>query len=138
MSRRRVALVVGLLGLAMPALARSEEGAAAARKQATEMYQAFVRGDYATFVGYMHPKITELMGGRAKTLETIKKALAAAKAEGLTPANATAAPVPQFVEVAPSKLQVQPGLEDSASRQAGDRPAVGPDVHPNRTGSSAI
>jgi len=70
------------------------------------MYQAFVRGDHATFVGYMHPKITEMMGGREKTLETIKKALAAAKSQGLTPSNATAAPVQQFVEVAPSKLQV--------------------------------
>jgi len=108
MSRRRVALVIGLLGFATPASATTEEGAAAAaaRKQATEMYQAFVRGDHATFVGYMHPKITEMMGGREKTLDTIKKSLAAAKAEGLTPASATAAPVQQFVEVAPSKLQV--------------------------------
>ena len=70
------------------------------------MYQAYVRGDLETFVGYMHPKIAEMMGGKEKALETIRKAQAASAAQGLTATKATVAPVQQLVEVAPAKLQV--------------------------------
>ena len=62
MSKRRGAFAVVLLAATLLPLAARGEGAAAAaaRKQATEMYQAYVRGDLDTFVGYMHPKITEM------------------------------------------------------------------------------
>ena len=98
--------VVLLAMILLPRAARAEgAAAAAARKQATEMYQAFVRGDLETFVGYMHPKITDMMSGKEKAIETIQKTMAAAAAQGLTPTKATAAPVQQLVEVAPAKLQ---------------------------------
>jgi hypothetical protein len=108
MSKRRGAFAVVLLAVTLLSLAARGEGAAAAaaRKQATEMYQAYVRGDLETFVGYMHPKITEMMGGREKAIETIRKTLAASAAQGLTATKATVAPVQQLVEVAPAKLQV--------------------------------
>ena len=108
MSKRRGAFaVVVLAAILLPLAARGEgAAAAAARKQATEMYQAYVRGDLETFVGYMHPKITEMMGGKDKAIETIRKALAASTAQGLTATKATVAPVQQLVEVAPAKLQV--------------------------------
>jgi hypothetical protein len=108
LSRRRGAFAVVLFAVTLLPLAARGEGAAAAaaRKQATEMYQAYVRGDLETFVGYMHPKITEMMDGKEKAIETIRKALAASAAKGLTATKATVAPVQQLLEVAPAKLQV--------------------------------
>ena len=112
MSKRRGAFggafAVVLLAVTLLPLAARGEGAAAAaaRKQATEMYQAYVRGDLETFVGYMHPKVVDMMGGKQKALETIRKAQAALAAQGLTATKATVAPVQQLVEVAPAKLQV--------------------------------
>jgi hypothetical protein len=108
MSRRSGAFAVVLLAaILLPLVVRGEAAAAtAARKQATEMYQAFVRGEMETFVGFMHPKITEMMGGTQKAIETIRKAMADAAAQGLTATKATASPVQQLVEVAPGKLQV--------------------------------
>ena len=108
MSKRWEAFAVVLLAvILLPLAARGERAAAAAaRKQATEMYQAYVRGDLETFVGYMHPKITEMMGGQEKAIETIRKTLAASAAQGITATKATLSPVQQLVEVAPAKLQI--------------------------------
>jgi len=108
MSKRWGAFAVVLSAVILLPLAARGEGAAAAaaRKQATEMYQALVRGDLETFVGYMHPTITEMMGGKAKAIETTRKAMAASAAQGLTATKATVAPVQQLVQVAPAKLQV--------------------------------
>jgi hypothetical protein len=109
MSKRRGAFAgVLLAALALLPLRARGEGAAAAmaRKQATEMYQAFVRGDLETFLGYMHPKITEMMGGKNKAIEVTRKALDASAAQGLTASKAIVAPVKQLVEVARANLQV--------------------------------
>ena len=108
MSKRWRAFAVVLLAvILLPLAARGERpAAAAARKQVTEMYQAYVRGDLETFVGYMHPKVTEMMGGKANAIETIRKALGASAAQGITVTKATVSPVQQLVEVAPAKLQI--------------------------------
>ena len=108
MSKRWGTFAVVLWAVTLLSLAARGEvaAAAAARKQATEMYQAYVRGDLETFVGYMHPKITEMMGGKEKAIETIRKALTASAEQGLTATGATVAPVQQLLVVGPTKVQV--------------------------------
>jgi hypothetical protein len=108
MSKRCGAFAVVLLAvILLPLAARGDKAAeATARKQATEMYQALVRGDLETFVGYMHPTIAEMMGGKEKVIDATRKALAASAAQGLTASKASVAPVQQLVEVSPAKLQV--------------------------------
>ena len=76
---------VALWPMRAGAEAAASAASTAARKQAGEMYRAFVRGDMETFLDHMHPKVLEAMGGKQKAVETIKKSLAGAAAQGLTP-----------------------------------------------------
>jgi hypothetical protein len=97
---------VALWPMRAGAEAAASPASTAARKQASEMYLAFARGDMETFIDHMAPKVVEAMGGRQRAIETSKQSLAAAAAQGLTPTSATVAPVQQLVEIGPSKLQV--------------------------------
>jgi hypothetical protein len=85
----RPALIALVAALAGSCAARARDPAAAAQKQATEMYQAFLRGDLDKFVDFTHPKIVELSGGREKMLAGIKKFFVDSKAHGLSVRSAT-------------------------------------------------
>jgi hypothetical protein len=60
----------------------TEEAAKQLRAQAVECSRAFVEGNYERLAGLTHPKVVEMMGGREKMAESVRKDMAEMKAEG--------------------------------------------------------
>lgn len=56
----------------------------AIQKTAQACADALLKGDYAAFVQYTHPKIIEMAGGRDKMIAMIKSGMDAIKSEGMT------------------------------------------------------
>jgi hypothetical protein len=110
---------VVLLTAVVPARA-DETVADRARKQAALMYQAFLRGDFDTFVSFTHPKVVRLMGGPEKVKAELAKVLADGKAQGISVRSATVSPPQQITRsgahavqaIVPTELvMVAPGKE---------------------------
>ncbi len=74
-----------LLLLASAAAAQTVLGEAAAKRlkaQAGECTRAFVESDFERLADYTLPKVVELIGGRAKMVEVVRKDMAEMKTEG--------------------------------------------------------
>jgi hypothetical protein len=54
------------------------------RQQAQACADAMLKGEFARFVDLTHPKLVELMGGRDKMIESLKKGTAQMKAQHTT------------------------------------------------------
>jgi len=90
-----VAAWMGLVGAASAAdMAKMRENA---RRDATAMYDAFVSGDFATFVRYTSPKIVEKAGGSAALVAVVKKGATEMERAGSAPKSATIQPPTQVV-----------------------------------------
>ncbi|HWS89256.1 MAG TPA: hypothetical protein VN282_19945 [Pyrinomonadaceae bacterium] len=95
---RRVALPLLLVSLLAAAAVAQEEqlGEEAAKRlqtQAEESGRAFLEGDYERLADYTYPKLVELIGGREKLIEVVRKSVEGMKAEGLQPlSSAPSAP----------------------------------------------
>ncbi|MDO3645239.1 hypothetical protein [Mucilaginibacter sp. L3T2-6] len=59
------------------------------REQANAMGQAFLRGDYDTFAGYLYPVIINSMGGKEQIAATLRKTVSNLKANGASFSNIT-------------------------------------------------
>jgi hypothetical protein len=87
------------------------------RAKAQACADAMLKGDYEAFVGYTHPKVIELVGGREKMLETLRKGTAQMKAQGIAfvsfdvaaPANVIGAGKPRQLAVVPTKFEMTSG-----------------------------
>jgi hypothetical protein len=64
------------------------------KRQATEMAESFMKGDYAKLVKYTYPKVVEMMGGPEKMIQTLKKSLDDIKSKGYTILSAKVALTP--------------------------------------------
>jgi hypothetical protein len=104
---KRLALVALVAALSVSCAARAADPApaAAAQKQATDMYQAFMHGDLDTFLDFTHPKVLELTGGRDKVKAGIKKFFGDTKAQGLSVRSATVSAVRQITRSGPKAVQ---------------------------------
>jgi hypothetical protein len=83
---RKIRLAVLLVAL-LPAAAHAQEqldAAASARlkEQAEACSRAFIEGDFGRLADYTHPKVVEMMGGREKMAEFVRKDTAEMKSEG--------------------------------------------------------
>jgi hypothetical protein len=82
------ALLLLLLAPAAAAQAQSagarltEDAAKQLRAQAEESSRAFMEGNFERLADFTHPKVVELMGGREKLAEFVRKDMAEMKAEG--------------------------------------------------------
>jgi hypothetical protein len=62
-----------------PTLAHAEPtlpSAAAAKRDATVMYEAFLQSDLDTYAKYMYPRIVKLMGGKDHVIDAVRKVTA--------------------------------------------------------------
>jgi hypothetical protein len=87
LSRRAVPLLFITL-LAAAAFAQEqlgEEAAKTLRAQAEESSRAFIEGDFERLADYTYPKLVELIGGREKLVEFLRKSVGDMKAEGFVP-----------------------------------------------------
>src|SRR4051794_26863912 len=82
MMARRIGLVIlAALFFALPGFAADAPPPEAIRTQAQACADAMLKGDLETFANFTHPKLIELMGGRAKFIEAIKQGNAEMKAQ---------------------------------------------------------
>ncbi|MEO8515931.1 MAG: hypothetical protein ABI426_04260 [Flavobacterium sp.] len=54
------------------------------KKQANEMGDAFIKGDYKSFVKFTYPKLIQLMGGESKMIATLTKTINDTKSQGVS------------------------------------------------------
>jgi hypothetical protein len=54
------------------------------KEQATEMAKAFVKGDYKTFMHYIHPKIVKMAGGQDEMMRRLNKMTREMAIQGMT------------------------------------------------------
>ena len=54
------------------------------KKQAKEMGDAFIKGDYRSFVKFTHPTLIQLMGGENKMIATLIKTINQTKSQGVS------------------------------------------------------
>jgi hypothetical protein len=103
-------VLAALLALLAPTFAerRADAGdsaAANALAQAKEMYGAFFRGDDETFGAYTHPKLLELVGGKAKFLAIMKKSRDDMRAAGWVLEAAPVSAPQQVVRAGGARVQ---------------------------------
>lgn len=95
--RRLVASLLFVSLLAAAAAAQEQLGEEAAKRlqeQAEESGRAFIEGDYGRLADFTYPKLVELLGGREKLVEVVRKGVEGMKAEGFVPlSSAPSAPV---------------------------------------------
>ena len=86
--RRLFASLLFVPLLAAAAVAQEQLGEEAAKRlqtQAEESGRAFIEGDYGRLADYTYPKLVELIGGREKLIEVVRKGVDGMKAEGFLP-----------------------------------------------------
>lgn len=54
------------------------------KKQANEMGDAFIKGDYKSFVKFTHPTLIQVMGGENKMISTLTKTINQTKSQGVS------------------------------------------------------
>ena len=59
-----------------------------AKRDATAMYEAFLRGDYEVFAQYTHPRALQLNGGKAATIALVSKGMTEMRQQGFVPKSA--------------------------------------------------
>ena len=69
---------------AATARAAADAALEAVRKQAQACADAMLKGEFTKFIDMTHPKLVELMGGRDKMIESLKKGTTQMKAQGTT------------------------------------------------------
>lgn len=105
LASRSLYVVATLLFVSLlPAAAGAQEqlGEAAAKRlqaQAEESGRAFIKGDFGRLADYTLPKLVELIGGREKMIEVVRKDVEEMKAAGFEPlAYVPSAPTQVFRE----------------------------------------
>ena len=76
------ALLVGLICLSPVARGDETSPAQAAKRDATAMTQAFMKGDLETFASYTDPAMLKAAGGKPQLIEFLKKGVAQMQSEG--------------------------------------------------------
>lgn len=118
--RRGAAVIVFavLLLLTSPGAAAqtqlTEEASKQLRAQAEESSRAFMEGNYERLADFTYPKIVEMMGGREKMAEFVRKSMAGVKAEGFETLSYVAADPTQVLRegrdtyaIVPAKLRMR-------------------------------
>jgi hypothetical protein len=54
------------------------------KKQANEMGDTFIKGDYKSFVKFTHPTLIQVMGGENKMIATLTKTINQTKSQGVS------------------------------------------------------
>lgn len=88
LSRRVVATLLFVTVLSAAAVAQEQLSEAAAKRlqtQAIESGRAFIEGDLGRLADYTYPRLIELIGGREKMIEIVRKGVEEMKAEGFEP-----------------------------------------------------
>jgi hypothetical protein len=107
-----------LLLLASAAVAQTQLTEAATKQlhaQAEESSRAFMEGNYERLADFTHPKVVELMGGREKMAEFVRKGMADMKTQGFETLSYTPATEPTQVlreggklyAILPAKLRMR-------------------------------
>lgn len=97
--------------LAAAAAAQGQLGEEAAKRlqaQAEESGRAFIRGDLGRLADYTHPRLIELMGGREKMIEFVRKDMEEMKAEGFKPLSYVPSAPTQVLRVGGQTYAVVP------------------------------
>ena len=101
-SRRRHllggALLIGLQWLGPVALGDASSPAQAAKRDATAMSQAFLKGDLDTFANYADPVMIKVAGGKKQLIEVLKKSIAQMQAEGARIVSSSVEAPPDIVK----------------------------------------
>jgi hypothetical protein len=111
LSRRLAAslLCVSLLAAAVVAQGQlGEEAAKRLQAQAEESGRAFLEGNYERLADYTYPKLVELIGGREKLLEVVRKEVEEMKAEGFAPLSSVPSAPTQVLRVGGQTYAVLP------------------------------
>jgi lysophospholipase L1-like esterase len=114
--RGLLALIV-VLGLAGGA--RAETPAAAAKRDATRMFQAFASGDLEAFVKYTYPALVKAMGGEAKMVAFLQQGVAEMKKEGFA-VKSSEFGAPKKMVTAGSELQTLLSFKQVMSAPGGE------------------
>ncbi|MCA1621851.1 MAG: hypothetical protein LC795_21775 [Acidobacteria bacterium] len=93
----------------------TEEASKQLRAQAEESSRAFMEGNYERLADFTHPKVVELMGGREKMAEFVRKSMAGVKSQGFETLSYAPAAEPtqvlreggQFYAILPAKLRMR-------------------------------
>jgi hypothetical protein len=96
LSRRLFASLLFVSLFAVATVAQEQLGEEAAKRlqsQAEESGRAFLEGNYERLADYTYPKLVELIGGREKMIEVVRKGVEGMKAGGFVPlSSAPSAP----------------------------------------------
>jgi hypothetical protein len=111
LSRRAVAATLFITLLAAAASAQEGLGEAASKQlqaQAEECGNAFIKGEYGRLVDCTLPKLVELVGGREKMVELVRRDVEQGKAEGFEPLSSTHSAPTQVLRVGGQTYAVLP------------------------------
>ena len=102
-------LLVSLLSVGAGAQEQLSEAAAKRlQAQAEECGRAFIEGNFERLADCTFPKLVELIGGREKLLEAVRKDVAEMKAEGFEPLSQTHSAPTQVLRVGSQTYAVLP------------------------------
>lgn len=85
-----------------------EEAAGRLQTQAEESGRAFVEGNFERLADYTHPKLVELIGGREKLVEFLRKSVEEMKADGFVPLSSAPAAPAQVLRVGRQTYAIVP------------------------------
>ena len=111
LSRRAVAslVFVSLLSAAAPAQDQlGEEAAKSLQAQAEESGRAFIEGDFGRLADYTYPKLVEMIGGREKLVDFLRKSVEEMKADGFVPLSAASSAPTQVLRAGRQTYAVLP------------------------------
>jgi hypothetical protein len=109
---RRVAVMLLFVSVFSAASAAQEQlGEDAAKRlqaQAEESSRAFIEGDFGRLADLTYPKLVELIGGREKLIEVVRKGVEEAKAEGFVPLSSVPSAPTQVLRVGRQTYAIVP------------------------------
>ena len=108
---RHAASLLSVALLAAAAFAQEqlgEEAAKSLRAQAEESSRAFLEGDYGRLADYTYPKLVELLGGREKMAEFVRKGVEDLKAGGFNPLSSVPSAPVQVLRVGRQTYAIVP------------------------------
>ena len=111
LSRRAAAVALFVALLAAAASAQEGLGEAASKQlqaQAEECGNAFVKGNYGRLVECTVPKLVELVGGREKMIDLMRREVEEGKAEGFYPLSSAQSAPTQVLRVGGQTYAVVP------------------------------
>lgn len=111
LSRRAAATLLFLALFSAAAFAQEQLSAEAAKRlqtQAEESGRAFLEGNYARLADLTYPRLVELLGGREKLIEIVRKGVEEMRAESFEPLSSVPSAATQVLRIGKQTYAIVP------------------------------